>query len=155
MFEFTAAQKRKRVQAVLTARMNQRCLDGLGDDGRRVQDRSSYVTSLVVIPGKNRSWAFDEAFPVLTRDISPNGLSLVHAGSIEGEVLVVIPSDGAPSFLKCDVQNCNDMGYGYWQIGLAAQHVVDVEYPDQLRLDERLADFDREYADEVNADTAR
>lgn len=142
MFEFTQAQKRKRVQAVLTARMNQRCMDEMyGGAGGRGADRTPYSMALVVIPGSRKNWEYDDAFPALSRDISPNGLAILHTAPLEGELLVEIPGDNSSNFVRCTVQNCRELGHGYWQTGLQGHEVVDIDYHYQRVLDERMADF--------------
>lgn len=148
MFDFTSPLKRKRVQAVLTNRVNQKCLEEMhGAD--RGPDRTAYVNALVVIPGSKRKWQFEDAFPVLSRDISPAGMALLHNEPIEGEVLVEVTGENTTNFVRCTVQHCNDLGYGYWQVGLKAEEIVGVNRDEHAHLQERMAAFATQLAPEA------
>ena len=139
MFDFTSPMKRKRVQAVLTKRVNQKCLEELSGGNRGI-DRTSYVNALIVIPGSKRAWRFEEAFPVLSRDLSSAGMAILHSSALEGEVLVeVTGKDAFYSYVRCKVQHCNDLGYGYWQIGLKAEEIIGINRADHITLQERIA----------------
>lgn len=146
MFDFTSGSKRQRVQAVLTHRMNQQCLNEMSANDRG-PDRSAYVHALVVVPGRKRHWQFSEAFPVLSRDISPQGMALLHNELMEGEVLVEVPGEAGPSFVRCSVQHCSSLGLGYWQIGLKALEVVNIEAKERHVLEQRIEAFAGEMAD--------
>lgn len=140
MFDFTSPIKRKRVQAVLTNRVNQKCMDELHGNGRDV-DRTPYVHALIAVPGTKRKWRYEEAFPVLGRDISPSGVAVLHSSEVAGELLIEIPGQNISNFVRCVVQHANDLGFGYWHIGLSAKEIVELSREDYRALQKRLAEI--------------
>ena len=114
---FGNASKRKRVQAVLTNRMNRTCFEDLSGSDRGPV-RSPFCQVVFLISRRGRNWDFDNAAPVISRDISPEGLALIHTASItDDEVLVALADkDGSLNVVHCAVQHCSSLGYGFWQI---------------------------------------
>ena len=95
-----------------------------------------------MIPPKKRGWDFEAAFPVVSRDISPEGLSLIHAAELPCErVLIGLEEADALNFIECHVQHCTFLGYGFYQIGLHADKVVPIEFEHCLVLQQQMARF--------------
>ena len=144
--EFTSS-KRRRLQALLTSRVNDRCTKELyGGTGERGPVRTPFVKALLVIPGERKAWQFDDAFVALSRDISPSGMSLCHSGQLAGDLLVEIPSEGESSFARMTVQHNTDLGHGYWQIGLEAKELVELGYREHAELTSRYAQIEEAMA---------
>lgn len=140
MFDFASPGKRKRVQAVLTNRLNQKCLNEL-QGNERGPDRTAYVHALIAVPGKKRKWRFEDAFPVLSRDLSTSGMAVLHNAVIEGELLVEMPGKNTSHFVRCTVQHCNQLGFGYWHIGLKAEEIIEIGLRQSETLAQQLEQF--------------
>lgn len=138
MFDFASHSKKKRAQAVLTNRVNQRCMDEVHAQNHRTVDRTPFVEALVVIPQKASRWEFTKAAPVLSRDISSNGLALLHTTAITGNVLVRIQGEGQDTLLSCKVCNCTHLGFGFYQIGILAEEIYSPSPEDAAALGDRL-----------------
>ena len=149
MFDFTSPGKRKRVQAVLTNRLNQKCLNEM-QGNERGPDRSAYVHALIAVPGKKRKWRFEEAFPVLSRDLSTSGMAVLHNAMIEGELLVEVPGDNTSHFVRCTVQHSNQLGFGYWHIGLKAEEIIEISNSQSKILQQQLDQFNAALAAPVD-----
>lgn len=142
MFEF-ASSKRRRLQAILTSRVNDRCTKELyGGTGERGPTRTPFVKAVLVVPGKRKKWQFEDTFVALSRDISPTGMSLCHTEQLEGEVLIEIPGDGESNFARMTVQHNTEIGHGFWQIGLEAQELVELTYRDHTQLNRRYGEIE-------------
>ncbi len=144
MFDFSHGKKLQKVQAVLTNRINQRCLSEVRG-ANRGPERSAYVHALVVIPGRRKHWEFENAFPALSRDISPHGLALLHNAPLEGEFLVEIAAEQTANYVHCTVRHCSEIGYGYWQVGMQANEVIVLDPLDHRRLEKRVEEFVAEH----------
>lgn len=142
MFDFEEAGSRRRVEAILTSRMNERCLEELRGTSRAA-GRATYITVTCLIP-RNASgeWAFSEALPALSRDISKAGISVIHDSKLNGEILVEVPRTEGSDFVRCAVQHNHEMGHGHFHVGLSAKEVVHVEALERNTLERRLAEFE-------------
>jgi hypothetical protein len=148
MFDFGDAGNRRRVEAILTSRMNGLCFDELRGSAR-TRDRSACVIVTCVVPrADDGGWDFAQAMPALSRDISQTGVSVLHNAELSGEYLVEVPRVQGSDFMRCTVQHSSQMGRGFFHIGMSAKEVVHVEALDRNKLERRLAEFEVEAAAE-------
>lgn len=141
MFDFGEVANRRRVETILTGRMNDLCLEELRGQNR-FKNRSSCINVVCIIPPGENGWDFDKASPAISRDLSQHGVSIVHNERLEGEILLEVPKIQGSDFVRCAVKHCSELGRGYFQIGMSAQEVCDVEAIDRNRLERRLAEFE-------------
>ncbi len=107
--------------------------------GKRLDARGSYCQPAWIVPldeaGEPR---FDDAFALLTKDICPEGVSLIHTAPIpETHIWIGLRDDDRLNFVACRVQHSTPMGLGFFQIGLHPQHTVRVHSSDIRRLEDR------------------
>ncbi len=143
MLGFFHHRKRAEVQRVLAGRINHRCFADLREGGRRAP-RSAFSEVLWVIPtnGRGRN-DFAAAYPVVGKDISPDGLSLIHTAPITDErMLVALEGHSQPVFLACTREHCTGIGYGFYQIGLCPDEAANVTDAELSLLKGRLQEFD-------------
>lgn len=132
--------KRRKAQAVLANRINERAMQELTSD--RAPERSPFCKTVYLIPPRGRSWDPANASIVVSRDIAPGGLSIVHTSDLnDTEVLIGLPSENATRFLRCAVQHSTDIGHGYFQIGLMAEQVDDLDRHENEALEQRVAEL--------------
>ncbi|MEX2286276.1 MAG: hypothetical protein WD648_04245 [Planctomycetaceae bacterium] len=142
MVDFSSQAKRQEVQRVLTSRMNQFCLSNINPRDRGAS-RAAFCTVVWVIPS-SRSGKFDvkHAFPVIGKDISARGLSLVHNAPVIGDPLVIgLHDKTGPCFISCSIEHCTSLGYGFYQIGLRPEEMVTLRDNELDLLNRRLAQF--------------
>ncbi len=125
MFDFLFHKRRSEVARILSGRVNTHCASNLHPGARRAS-RSSYseVVWLVRFTNRNRP-DFDNALPVVSKDISPVGLSLVHTAPVDEERVIVGLRNGTGMvFVQCNIEHTTPLGCGYFQIGLNPDQLV-------------------------------
>jgi hypothetical protein len=125
MFSFLFYKKRSEVARLLTARVNHHCITGL-DPRDRTADRTSYseVVWLITTDSRGR-FDYGSAVPVVSKDISPQGMALIHNSPIQGQrVLIGLRGESGMNFLSCDTVHSSHLGCGFYQVGLAPTEVV-------------------------------
>lgn len=150
MFSFLFYKKRSEVARVLTARVNHHCFAGL-DPRDRTASRTSYceVVWLVTCGSRGRP-DYGSAVPVVSKDISPQGLSLIHSAPLEEQrVLIGLRSDTGMVFLQCERAHSTPLGCGFHQIGLIPTEMVNV--PDEVVRDLSRRSASTEHAGELVA----
>ena len=128
MFDFLFYRKRSEVTRILTGRVNSQTVAGLHPGERRVS-RSSIceVVWLIRLNSRQRP-DFPTAIPVISKDISPQGLALVHTQPIEDEhVLIGLRREEGMVFLKCRVEHTTSLGCGFFQIGCDPEETVAID----------------------------
>ena len=145
MFNFLHYRKREEVQRVLAHRVNHACL-GRMREGARHSARIALDEIVFVVPiGQRGQPDFAQAAPAIGKDISVQGLALVHTAPVDSEEIVVALQDvAAPRFVRCRVQHCTRLGYGFFHVGLFPVEIVKVDEDEVRRMHERLAQFDKE-----------
>lgn len=133
MFGFVLQKKRDEIRRLLSGRMNREYFRQFryGDRGA---PRGSFceVVWLIPLAEGSREPICDQAFPVVTKDISHEGLSLIHNAPLEYDrMLVGLWSRTDLKFLLCRCQHSTELGYGFFQIGL---HPDEVFHLDQLTI---------------------
>ena len=125
MFGFLFHRKRQEVHKALANRINHKCLDGVRHAARSAT-RSPFCEVMWLIPDRpDRLEALDEMIPVVGKDISTQGIAIIHQGPLEhGRVIIGMNGSHGPSFLRTTVEHSTSLGYGFWQIGLAGAEVL-------------------------------
>jgi len=146
MFGFLFQKKRDEVRRLLANRMNSR-FSSQFRYGLRKNPRGSFCEVVWVIPyDSDRSMPrVEAAFPVVTKDICSEGLSLIHTTPIDQQ-RIVVGLEGAVQmhFLLCHREHCTPLGYGYYQIGVHPEEILKLRADLLLRLERRMAEFRRE-----------
>lgn len=127
MLDFLFYKKKNEASRILMGRVNQQTMAGL-KPGERRASRSSYceVVWLVELDERGRP-NFDSAEPVVSKDISPAGLSLILTRPFEGtDMLIGLRQTEGMVFLKCRRGHCTPLGCGFFQVGLSPDGVVSV-----------------------------
>ena len=80
--------------------------------------------------------------PVVSKDISTQGVSLVHTEAVESRrVILGLEGQHGPSFIRATVEHSTPLGYGFYQIGLYPEEVLHVAPGDLARWRNRLAEY--------------
>lgn len=147
MLDFEYFNRRKEVQTALTNRVNTVCMDGIRHADRKNQ-RSPFseVVWLVPTAGSKRG-DYAKALPAVSKDISVSGLSLVHNQALTDEhVIAILPGNNGPTFLRCEVEHCTRLGFGFFQVGLRPERVLQAKHSEQQAWEKRCEEFDDEPA---------
>lgn len=140
MFGFLFHRKREEVKRILHGRMNRTYMQSI-DNKSRKGSRGAFceVVWLIPIDEETRRLDFSRAATLVTRDISSDGLALVHNQPVHDKRVVVgLRDNSVPRFIECDLQHCTSLGYGHYVIGLHPNEVVQID-PDEIEsLEERL-----------------
>ncbi len=145
MFGFLFHKKRDEVRRVLMGRMNRRFLRQfrMGD---RSDPRGSFCEVVFVIPcdedgGDPR---FDSAFPVVTKEISAEGLSFIYNEPVLCERLLIgFEGKLEQIFIAFEVQHSSPLGYGFYHIGLHPQELIDVSPSSIRELEKRIEQLEQ------------
>jgi hypothetical protein len=147
MFGFLFHRKREEVQRILHGRMNRTYLQTL-DNKDRHGSRGAFCEVVWVIPvdGDTQQPDYSRVQTLVTRDISANGLSLIHNRPIGARRIIVgLRDETYPRFIACNLEHCTALGYGFYLIGLRPEEVVVVTPDDVEAMDEIL----RQQAEEL------
>ncbi|MBW3542020.1 MAG: hypothetical protein KY476_17260 [Planctomycetes bacterium] len=128
MFGFLFERKRQEVRRALASRINLRCADGIRHADRGAT-RSPFCEILWLMPDDgDRGEAFEEMTPVVGKDISTQGIAIVHNQPVTAKrVLVALDGQFGPSFIRSTVEHSTPLGHGFYQIGLHPDEVVQLE----------------------------
>jgi hypothetical protein len=124
MLDFDFFNRKKRVHSALTSKINNGCVDDMRYQDRK-QSRTVYSHVVWLVPCQGKSPDYAQATPAVSKDISVEGLSLVHTAPLESKhIVVALPGETGPTFLWCEVEHSTALGYGFFQIGLAPERVI-------------------------------
>ena len=101
--------------------------------GNRKTPRIALTLPARVIPLCGDTIRFEDAFVTLTKDISNSGVSLVlnRRSDFEDAIVVLEGDSGEDVFFKGTVRQSAPLGYGFTQLGIELEGVVDAErYPE-------------------------
>ncbi len=142
MFGFNWDSKRQEVRRVLTSRVNHNCLSNLDPRDRRFS-RSAFSEVVWLIPiGRDGQPQWGFASPVVSKDISAQGLSLIHnEATVDDQLIVGLQDPTGPCFVLCTVEHCTSLGCGFYQIGLVPEQMVPISDANLKTVRERLAMF--------------
>ncbi len=132
MFGFLFHKKRGEVKRILHGRMNRAFVKQIDNKGRETS-RGAYCEVVWVLPYDHRTKRadFDQVRPVVTKDISSSGMSLIHNEPLTDEKVVVgLHCETDRKFLLCTLQHCTPLGYGFYMIGLCPDEVLSIELHD-------------------------
>jgi len=127
MFNFLPHKRRAAVQTLLTSRVNNACMANLAP-GQRNNTRSQFCEVVWVVPmGPAGQPEYSAGFPAVSKDISARGLALINNAPIDDpEFVIGLQSDTGPVFIRCSLEHCTPLGYGFYQIGLHPDNVVSI-----------------------------
>ena len=108
-------------------------------NGARQDSRSLFSRAVWIIPfGPRRKPNFDAAYAVVTKDLSAQGIAVLHTSPIaDSELVVAIPEDQHLHFVRCEPEHSTTIGLGFYQTGLQPKELVYPESREIQRLLER------------------
>lgn len=141
MFGFFQRQKADDVRRLLSRHMNRDFLTKFRF-GKRTDARGSFCRPVWIVPlHEELGPRFDEAFPAITKDIGPEGLSLIDTEPLEHPVMLVgLEEDDRIDFVRCTLEHSTPVGLGFHQIGLHPEEVVRLSAGQRDQLRRRAAD---------------
>ncbi len=112
--------------------------------GKRVDPRANHCEVLWIIPYDDSTGKpnFRRVLPLVTKDASSEGLSLIHTEPFDWKkVLVGLPAieESGTIFVDCTHQHSTPLGFGFYQIGLHPEEIVMLSASDHAELDRQLA----------------
>jgi len=141
MLNFDFFNHRAEVRKALTSRMNHQCMDGLRHQDRQLE-RSNFAEVVWLVPLDGKQAEFGKAVPAVSKDISVQGLCLIHTAPLsDAEMVVGVPGQHGVNFFHCKVEHCSSMGYGYYQIGLFPSKVLKLSMSQLMTWESRQAEF--------------
>ena len=142
MLNFDFFNQQAEVKRALSSRLNHTCMDGLRYQDRKVE-RSHFSEVVWVVPLVGRKPDFSQSIPVVSKDLSLQGLSLIHSAPlIQSPLIIGVPGHCGPSFFECKVEHCSALGFGFFQVGLFPVKVVSVSLADVKAWEARKTEFE-------------
>lgn len=132
MLLFNARRKEKEVQRALVRLVNQHT----GDlhDNVRLESRVCLTAAVVIVPWVDGSFDTSSAINGVTKEFSSTGASLaVSARLDEDDLAVGMKHDGAMIFFRGQVMHRDELGGGFWVLGMRFNEVIDLESHPALR----------------------
>jgi hypothetical protein len=132
MFDFLFHNKRSAVRRFMSSRVNRNVLNQMRV-GNRDLFRSPFCEVVWLIPcdESGHHIEFEHAYPAVTRDICPAGLSLIQNEPLTAEkVIVGIDGDAGRTFFRCSKEHCTELGHGFHQVGLYLEEIVELKHSD-------------------------
>ena len=129
MFGFLTQKRRDDVQRFLNRRMNRSFLPQVSGSKRR-HSRGEFCEVAWVLPFDEQKGlaVFDEARVAVTRDISPEGLSILQTAPLnEVRAVIALEGDLEMHFILCRVMHSTPLGYGFFHIGLHPEEFLNVD----------------------------
>ena len=140
MFGFLMQKRRDDVQRFLNRRMNRSFLPQVSGSKRR-HSRGEFCEVAWVLPYDDEEGraVFDEARVAVTRDISPEGLSILQTSPLnEVRTVIALEGDLEMHFILCRVMHSTPLGYGFFHIGLHPEEFLNVDLTAVENLKRRL-----------------
>jgi hypothetical protein len=148
MLNFDFFNQRAEVKRALSSRLNHNCMETLRYQDRKVE-RSTFSEVVWLIPIHNKQADYRQAQPAVSKDLSVQGMSLIHNAPVDGTPMIVgVPGEHGESFFQCNVEHCSHLGYGFYQIGLFPVKLVSPDMADRNAWENRVAEFQTEPAAE-------
>lgn len=146
MLNFDFFNQRAEVKRALSSRLNHTCMDTLRYQDRKAQ-RSNYSEVVWLVPMDGKQADFSKAVPAVSKDLSIQGLAILHSAPLSESPLVVgIPGEHGTSFFQCNVEHSSALGYGFFQIGLFPVKLVIPSASELKAWETRAAEFQTEPA---------
>jgi len=133
MLLFKSNKKEKEVQRAIVRLVNQHT-DALHDDVR-LESRVSLTAAVVVVPWEEKRYDATCALSAVTKEFSSTGASLVVSRlySREDIVAVGMRREGAIIFFRGTVMHVDELGGGFWVLGLKFSEVIEIESHPELK----------------------
>jgi hypothetical protein len=130
MFDFLFKRQSIAVRRVLQGRLNRTTMQHL-HDGPRKGTRGMFAQVVSLTPyGRDDAPDVFASLPVVTKDISEEGLALLVPCDVPvPHVLVGLRDTEVPVFLRCQVEHSTPLGFGFHQVGLHPVEVVALDPP--------------------------
>ncbi|MBT4864718.1 MAG: hypothetical protein HON53_06280 [Planctomycetaceae bacterium] len=128
MFGFLVRKKHDEVRTLFAGYVNRNSVPQIGDSQRKAK-RGAFceVVWLIPLDSESHEPQFPSAVPILTKDICKEGLSVLHTQPLADElVMIAMEGDVSTKFVVCRREHCTPMGYGFYQIGLQPQQLIDL-----------------------------
>jgi len=150
MFGFLFHNKREEVHRVLHGRVNRAQARSITAANMRGPTRGTFTEVVWVVPCESPAKAdFTKVFPALTRDLSTQGISIVHSAPITDPCVIIgLKDETDRRFLVCTPKHCTSLGYGFHHIGMLAEAVLTIDREDFNAMLEAMLKF------EVTAESA-
>jgi len=122
------------VQSFILKVVNNNCpeLEALVE-GPRLEGRVNLVLPVLIIPAEDGGKpAIDQMFPVITKEFSTTGVSIVLDRPVGlDEVIVGFRWEGNMTFVHAVAKHLNPIGGGFYQLGLQMTKMVQTgDYPE-------------------------
>ena len=141
MFGFLFHRKRQEVRKALTSRINHKCVDQVRHANRAVT-RTAICEVLWLIPDGDLRDGFADMVPAVSKDISPQGIAVIHTEPVtDSRITIGLEGQHGPTFIRANVEHCTSLGYGFYQIGLHPDEVLNVSYGDLSQWQHRLREY--------------
>jgi len=130
-------KQRERVRQLLAGYISRNYLPQVSKTDRRFERRAfCEVVWMVGWDEQNQAPDFDRVRHAVTRDVNQDGLSLLLTAPLDDEQLLIGLDSGGGSrhFIRCLLEYCNPLGYGFYQAGLHAEELVELDPLDIERL---------------------
>ena len=136
MFGFLSRNKQEEVRKIFQNRMNRSFLRQFRY-GKRLEPRGAFCEVVWVIPYDVEDEQPDYAAvsAAVTKDISPEGLSLVCDTPLEHKRVVIgLERANEMTYVVCDNCHTTPLGYGYFQIGLHPTEEIRISRLDEQQM---------------------
>jgi hypothetical protein len=144
MLNFDFFNQQAEVRKALSSRLNHSCMETLRYQDRKLQ-RSHFTEVVWLISLEGKRGDFGQAVPAVSKDLSVQGISLIHTSPITTPLLIVgVPGNHGFNFFQCKVEHCSDLGYGFYQIGLLPVKLLSPSQSEMKAWEARSAAFKRE-----------
>ncbi|MEX0717525.1 MAG: hypothetical protein WD066_13110 [Planctomycetaceae bacterium] len=146
MFDFRLRTRANQIKRFMQSRMNRHYVRQVrAGDRRATRGAFCEVVWMVAFDSADRP-EFGRATPALTRDISADGLSILHHEPVdEGRPLLIGLHNGdESSFVRCRIEHVTPLGFGYRQLGLRPEEIVEFDPPELHAFRRRVETVRRE-----------
>lgn len=127
----------KRLRRILDRNSAEQLL--LGKDDRR-EKRIPFSLPILLQTGSKDQQPWSEPIFAVTKDISEDGVAVIANQSIEQSEVTCVIWEGGPIFLSGEIRQCEQLGGGFWKIGMELSEIVSsLDFPQLRTLSEGLS----------------
>ncbi|MEX0704407.1 MAG: hypothetical protein WD069_20065 [Planctomycetales bacterium] len=147
MFDFRLRTRTNEVKRLMQGHMNRHYVRQVRSGGRRAS-RGAFCEVVWMVPcSSDGQPQFERAVPVLTRDISADGLSLLHHEPIDeaAPLWIGLHNGDETSFVRCRIEHVTPLGFGYRQLGLRPEEIAQFDPHELLPFRRRVEAVRREH----------
>lgn len=145
MFGFLLRKKQDEVRSLFANLMNRNAIRHVCEEHRE-NPRGEFceVAWLIPLETEERQPLFAAGVPVVTRDISQEGLAVVYSHPLDEEdVVIALPGEIAMRYVICRREHSTPMGHGFHLIGLHPVQVLDLTPDEETGFFERQKQFEK------------